>query len=188
MDASCYSTRLCLPGLGDVRIRSIRPDDKPRLLKAFLSLSPLSVQYRFLQSKKTLTREELCYYTELDFENHVGLVATLGEGETERIICVGRYVVIDPLAPVLRAEFGIAVIDECQHHGIGTSMMDTLMGVARERGVSTFEAYVSGENRGFIAFLEHRGYGVQRTLEAGTIHLSFSILDGGSVEPNARDS
>jgi len=175
-----------LPDGASVLIRSIRPDDKQRLLDAFLRLSPLSVQYRFLQSKGTLTETELSYYTELDFDNHVGLVATVGSGDPEEIVCVGRYVVIDPGEPIPRADSGIAVIDEFQHRGIGRPMMMALARIARGRDVSMFEADVSGDNRHFIESLGHCGYQLQSTLDSNTIHLSFSALDSNVVQGRTK--
>ncbi|MHC4780119.1 MAG: GNAT family N-acetyltransferase, partial [Planctomycetota bacterium] len=136
MDLAAYSEVLALPGGGPIRIRAIRPGDKDLLLEAFMALSPLSVRYRFLQSKETLTEKELTYYTEMDFINHVGLVAVVVEAGRERISAVGRFAVIDPASPIVRAEFGIAVVDEFQGRGMGSALMETLADLARSRGVS----------------------------------------------------
>src|SRR5438046_1328851 len=77
-----------------IRIRAIRPDDKQRLVDHFNRLSARSVYFRFFRSKKRLTDEELAQFTELDFDDQVALVATLGQGDEETIIGVGRYAVI----------------------------------------------------------------------------------------------
>ena len=85
-DASRYEAEEILRDGGSIHIRAIRPDDKPRLIDHFRRLSQRSVYFRFFGVKKRLTDEELSRFTEPDFVSHVGLVATLREGEEERII------------------------------------------------------------------------------------------------------
>ncbi len=65
-----------------IRIRAIRPDDKQRLLEHFAHLSPRSVYYRFFGLKRSLDDQDLRRFTELDFVNHVGLVATVAGRES----------------------------------------------------------------------------------------------------------
>jgi hypothetical protein len=73
-----FTTAVQLRDGGSIRIRAIRADDKARLLEHFSHLSERSAYQRFLGIKKTLTPEDLVHFTELDFVNAVGLVATLG--------------------------------------------------------------------------------------------------------------
>lgn len=100
-----FSTFVPLRDGSAIRIRAIRPDDKQRLLGHFSRLSEQSVYQRFFGVKKSLTPEDLVLFTELDFVDAVGLVATLGEAEQERIVGVGRYFV-DPAGPRAAARRG----------------------------------------------------------------------------------
>src|SRR5690242_9932938 len=113
---------------GSIRIRAIRPDDKVRLFEHFSGLSPQSRYQRFFGGKRTLTRDELARLTELDFDTHVGLVATLHDGREERFIGVGRYFRTGDPA---RAEVAFAVLDEHQGRGIGTLLLEHLRRIAR---------------------------------------------------------
>ena len=61
-----------------VKVRSIRPDDKERLVAAFKNLDPESIYTRFFYHKKMLSEAELKSATELDFEKAVALVVTTG--------------------------------------------------------------------------------------------------------------
>ena len=74
-----------------VRIRAIWPEDKQLIVKAFNELDPESIYTRFFQKKNSLSEKELQKATELDFENDVGLVTTIGEEGAENIIGLGRY-------------------------------------------------------------------------------------------------
>ncbi len=94
-----------------IHIRAIIPADKDLLFAHFNGLSADSRRTRFFGAKRTLTGEELARFTELDFDNQVGLTATLTEDGTERFIGVGRYF---RLQDSTHAEVAFAVLDEFQ--------------------------------------------------------------------------
>src|SRR5262245_49253599 len=91
--ASDYPSAELLRDGCPIHVRAIRPVDKERLREFCRHLSPRSVYFRFFSPKKKLSEGELAWLTELDFERHVALVATLGHDEEERIIGVGRYAI-----------------------------------------------------------------------------------------------
>jgi hypothetical protein len=92
-----------------VRVRSIRADDKKRISEAFRNLEPESVCTRFVHYKNALTDEELTAATEVDFENVVALVVTVGEGGNETIIGGGRYAVFDAAGAQRSAEVAFTI-------------------------------------------------------------------------------
>lgn len=172
LDARSYDTVQVLKDGGSVRIRAIQPDDKPRLLAHFQSLSQRSVYFRFFSAKKRLTDDELQKFTEPDFSGHVGLVATLLEDDTEHIIGVGRFMV-DPKGSPHRAEVAFAVADEHQGRGIGTLLLDHLAPLARAAGITEFEANVLGENNQMLDVFARSGFKVARSVDAGVVHVTF---------------
>ena len=153
-------------------MRALRPDDRERLVDHFHRLSARSVYFRFFGAKRRLTDAELDLFTQLDFHERVALVATLLERGQERIIGVGRYTRL----PVGRAaEVAFAVADEHQGRGIGTVLLDHLLRVAREHGVTEFQADVLGENNRMLEVFSRSGLVATRSLEAGVVHLSFPV-------------
>src|SRR5439155_5033776 len=134
--------------------------------------------FRFFRSKKRLTDDELAQFTELDFADKVALVATLGQGDAEKIIGVGRYAVITA-APdgVRRAEIAFAVADEYQGRGVGTLLLERLAPLARANGISEFEAEVLGENNRMLDVFGHSGFVVRRALEDGVFHVTFPTAE-----------
>jgi len=123
-----YSVQSVLPDGNTIRFRSIRPDDKKRLVEAFNHLSPQTRYFRFFQAKQDLSPKEQFYFTEIDFKNHVGLVATITDDSNEQIVCVARYIIINPKEKNLRAEIGIAVIDDYQSSGDRTGSIPIAIG------------------------------------------------------------
>jgi acetyl coenzyme A synthetase (ADP forming)-like protein len=156
---------------GSIHVRAIRPDDKQRLLRHFQRLGQRSVYFRFFGAKKRLTDEELKRLTEPDFVNHVGLVATLREGEEEHIIGVGRFIRYEAAH---RAEVAFAVADEYQGRGIGTLLLEHLAPMARANGITEFEADVLGENNRMLQVFAKSGFVVRRSIEDGVVHVTFA--------------
>jgi acetate---CoA ligase (ADP-forming) len=164
-----YSANEVLRDGGSIHIRAIRADDKERLLDHFRHMSQDSIYHRFFGLKHSLTDQELVRFTEIDFVNHVALVATLRAGGDERFIGIGRYVATGPA----RAEVAFAVLDEHQGRGIGTVLLDHLGRVARAAGITEFQADVLGDNNRMLEVFAKSGFRVKRSTDAGVVHLSF---------------
>ena len=120
----------------EVKVRSIRPDDKDRLVAAFKNLDPESIYTRFFYHKKMLTDAELKAATELDFENAVALVVTIGEGANETIIGGGRYAVIDETGKARSAEVAFTIEEDYHRQGMARILLQHLASIAREKGLS----------------------------------------------------
>ena len=118
-----------------------------------------------------LSALDLKRLTELDFNNHVGLAATITENGRERFIGVGRYICgADPT----RAEVAFAILDGFQGRGIGTLLLEHLSLIADANGVAEFEADVLGENRQMLEVFAHSGFESDRSMESGVVHLRSS--------------
>ncbi len=153
-----------------ILIRAIRPDDRARLLAHFHALSPDSVRHRFMGMRRDLSTEELVRLCDVDFRDHVGLVATLGSGDGERFIGVGRFIRV---AEPRRAEVAFAVLDEFHGHGIATVLLRHLALIARELGIEQFEADVMGDNLQMLEVFDHSGFQVTRSFASGVVHVRF---------------
>ena len=102
-----------------IEIRAIRPDDGPGMLAAVGRTSTQSLRRRFFAPKKGFSEREMAFFLNIDFENHVALVAEIDEGGHPVIIGGGRYVVVRPG----QAEIAFVVVDAYQAQGIGTILM-----------------------------------------------------------------
>ena len=113
----------------------------------------------------------------------VALVGTLGAGEAESIIGVGRYAVPPTQPdPPRSAELAFLIRDEHQGRGIGTVLLAHLLVIAGEQGIRAFEADVPAENRAMLRVFEKSGLRARRSLESGVVHLSFPTKDPVNVE------
>ena len=125
-------------------IRPIRPDDKGMLSDGLRRLSLQSVQRRFLTPKRSFSRAELRYLTEVDGRDHVALVAENPCDPSRRLIAVARFVRNN--AEPDTAEIAVTVGDSWQGRGLGSVLGTHLAHLARNRGIWTFTATMASEN------------------------------------------
>ncbi|MEA2331160.1 MAG: hypothetical protein QOH58_1298 [Thermoleophilaceae bacterium] len=133
-----------LPDGAQILIRPIRPDDKRMLEDGLRHLSTESVHRRFLSPKRSFSRAELRYLTEVDGRDHVALVAEYPGEPVRRLIAVGRFVRSheDPDA----AEVAIVVSDDWHRRGVGSSVAEQLAAEARRLDVRRFTATMASDN------------------------------------------
>jgi RimJ/RimL family protein N-acetyltransferase len=167
-----------LPRGGTVHLRPIRPDDARRLQAFHGRLSRDSIVMRFFSPLPALTDERAAYFTMLDFDRRLAIVATETVGDDQQIVGVARYDrVDDEWAPDERAEFALIVEDRVQHNGIGSVMFWALVEAARSRGIRTFLADVLAENRRMINLLRESGLPMraQRAGSALRVELDLAL-------------
>ncbi len=75
---------------------------------------------RFFGARREFTETEIDFFLNIDFVDHVAMVAESTETDgRQAIIGGGRYIKSDPG----RAEIAFAVIDDYQGQGLGTILM-----------------------------------------------------------------
>ena len=160
----------------NVKIRAIRPGDKAGVVEAFGKLDPESIYTRLFQAKGSLSEQELKATTEVDFENVVALVVTIESGGRETIIGGGRYVAFG-LPGARSAE--VAFLVEEDYHGLGIAgrVLKHLARIAREKGVSRFQAEVLPQNKAMLAVFLRSGLPMKQTQAEGVIHVTLSLTD-----------
>jgi RimJ/RimL family protein N-acetyltransferase len=156
-----------LPDGALILIRPIRADDKRFLEDGLRQLSDESVHRRFLSPKRSFSRSELRYLTEVDGRDHVALVAEYPGDPVRRLIAVGRFIRLadDPST----AEAAITVADDWQGRGVGSLFTELLATEARRLDVRRFTATMASDNVPAHKLMhkltrhlheQHAGYGV----------------------------
>jgi RimJ/RimL family protein N-acetyltransferase len=163
-----------LPDGAPILIRPIRADDKRMLETGLRHLSTESVQRRFLTPKRSFSRAELRYLTEVDGRDHVALVAEYPGDPVRRLIAVARFVRLhdDPDA----AEVAIVVADDWQRRGLGSALAAELAASARELGIRRFTATMASDNVPAHRLLEKLTYHLDEThTGAGVSEVVFEL-------------
>jgi RimJ/RimL family protein N-acetyltransferase len=188
MDPSNYQVTATLADGSAITIRAIHPDDRQRFAEAFeeFAKSPDSVHFRFHGFKRSLSQDEAIRMTEVDFVDHVALVATFGDQPESPLIGVGRYIVC-PAPKRHRAEVAFAVLDKHQGKGIGSLVLQHLTSIARAQGLREFEAEVLADNHPMIGVLEGSGFPIQLSTEFGVARVLLTIADHSQPKEHSSD-
>jgi RimJ/RimL family protein N-acetyltransferase len=158
-----------------VLIRSIRPDDRQRIVDAFQKLEPETIYTRFFSAKKALSEADLARIEASDFVHAVSLVATLGQGEAEIIIGGGAYTVLDRPGEPPTAELSFTIEEDYQGQGLSTLFMALLIEIARERGIRRFEAEVLAGNVAMLRVFQRSGLAMHKHTEDGVVHVRMEV-------------
>ena len=171
LDAARYSIVEALRDGRRLEIRSLRPDDRAGLLAAVGRIGAQSLQRRFLGLKRGFTEQEIKYFVDVDFVEHVALVAVVTEAEAPVIVGGGRYVVVE----TGRAEVAFAIVDQYQGQGIGAALMRHLVLIAWEAGLRELVAEVLVGNTAMLKVFEKSGLRMTRSLGSGSIQVSLQL-------------
>ena len=170
-----------------VRLRPIRSTDKALLAAGFRRLSPQSRYRRFLSTRQDLTERELRYLTELDGIDHFAICATRpGTNGAEEGIGVARFIRLPDQPSV--AEPAVTILDDWQHQGLGTILLERLAEAAAERGVERFRARVLGSNAPIRALLDELGTAASTRYEGEQLVVEVALADALSAAGTERSS
>ncbi len=156
-----------------VHVRPISPDDAEQLPEFHARLSAETIQYRFFSPHPELSDAEVEHFTNVDHDDRVALVATLGP----HIVGVARF---ERLEDPTTAEVAFVVDDEHQGRGLGALLLEHLAAAARERGVTRFRASVLATNRRMLAVFASAGFEESSHLESAVVEVELLI------EPSER--
>lgn len=158
--------------LGDgtrIKIRALRREDEADMLAAIGKTSAESLQRRFFTLKRHFSNTERAYFMDIDFVNHVAIVAVTNESESTREVIVGggRYVVFEPG----RAEMAFTVIDAWQGRGVGSILTRHLVQIATRSGLKELTAEVLPENTPMWKVFGKLGFNSTPGADPRAIHL-----------------
>ena len=171
-----YESDILLRDGSSLHLRPIKRDDVNALLEFHKRLSPRSIYFRFFSPLPELGEDRARELADVDYHNTFALVGELGG----KLIGVARYYRDEKAGD--RAEVAFLIEDALQGRGIATRMLERLAEIAREKGITTFDAYVLGDNRKMMDVFMHTGFEVERRLDGGVFQVSFPITSTPEYE------
>jgi RimJ/RimL family protein N-acetyltransferase len=169
MEAATYSAIETLRDGRRVEIRALRRDDSTDLIAAVGRTSARSLYRRFFAVKRGFTKEEVAFFMNIDFAEHVALVAVAEEDGRPTIAGGGRYILVRPGT----AEVAFAVVDQYQGRGIGGALMRHLAAIARGAGLRELVAEVLPDNVPMLRVFEKGGFALKRG--SGLVHAALRL-------------
>ena len=172
IDAADYSAVETLRDGRQVEIRAFRPGDRADLLSAVARTSTESLYRRFFTVKRSFSEREKEFFLNVDFIDHVALMAWIEESARSVITGGGRYVVVQPG----KAEVAFMVVDRYQGLGIGAAVMRHLAIVARAAGMQELIAEVLAGNVAMLKVFEKSGLLMTTTREDEVVQVTLRLI------------
>jgi RimJ/RimL family protein N-acetyltransferase len=155
-----------------IEIRALKPDDRAGLLAAVSRVSAQSLARRFFIPKRQLTEQEIDFFVDVDFLNHVALLASIEEAGQQVIVGGGRYIVVQPRL----AELAFVVVDEYQGQGIGAALLRHLAKIARKGELQELVAEVLPENAPMLKVFDTSGYRLHKQRDASVVRVTLQLV------------
>jgi len=156
-------------------IRAIRPEDKGLVIEALHEVSTDSIYRRLFTMKRDITADGLKRITEVDFVDVVALVAVLEKDGHDHIVGGGRYIRSGPSGAGQKAEVAFLVSDPFQGLGIASRIFKRLVAIARESGITQFEAEVLPANEAMLKVFTRSGIPVTRTATRDFVYVLMDL-------------
>jgi RimJ/RimL family protein N-acetyltransferase len=170
-NAASYAVREILRDGSIIEIRALKPEDEAGMLAAVERTGAQSLQRRFFVMKRSFSEKERTYFMQVDFSNHVALVATAQEDGQPVIVGGGRYIVFEPK----RAEMAFIVVDAWQGRGIGSILMRHLIDIARDSALKELTAEILPENTAMLKVFGKFGFRPAPRRDPQTVHLVLKL-------------
>jgi RimJ/RimL family protein N-acetyltransferase len=170
-DFSKYSEIETLRDGRRVEIRALRPEDRDDFIAAVRRVGTDSLYRRFFAVKREFSEKETAFFINVDFVNHVALIAVVEENSKPVIAAGGRYIVVNPG----QAEVAFVVVDDYQGQGIGRTLMRHLVAIARGSGLRELVADVLPDNRQMLKVFEKSGLPMSTKREQGSLHVTLRL-------------
>lgn len=155
-----------------IEIRALRHDDRDALTAAVENASDQLIHRRFFGPRRQFTEQEISNFVDVDFVNHVALVAVTDEaGQQPQIVGGGRYIVVQPG----EAEVAFTVIDRFQGQGLGTILLKHISMLARDAGLHALIAEVLSENIPMLKVFRNCGFPISITRAADVTHVRLQL-------------
>jgi len=124
----------------------------------------------------------LSRFTLIDYDREMALVAVVKDRsvtaggdtvETERIVGVSRYITNPDQSS---CEFSLVVADDMSGNGLGSRLMESIIDVARDKGLSEVDGLVLANNGEMLKLMKKLGFSVKPYAEDPDFKLVTYLL------------
>jgi RimJ/RimL family protein N-acetyltransferase len=128
----------------------------------FYKLPPNDVYTRFFRHMKQFYISEAEHFCNVDYENEMAFVVTVGDREKEQIVGSSFYVV-DPSTNM--AEVAYMILHEWHGRGIGKALQERMTEYAKSKGIKGLKADILCENTAMFKLAKKCGARVTSRLD-----------------------
>ncbi len=156
----------------EVRFRPILPKDERLLQDLYYSLDEESRVYRFFRKKKYFARHDVEMSVIVDYENIMVLVGLVGKVGQEEMVSVCSY---ERDSSNNYGEIAFTVADGWRNQGLTKFMLQSLIQIAREKGLRGFQGEIMWNNKAMVHIIKSSGYVIKGHIMDGDWLFSFDF-------------
>ena len=164
---------VALAGGQRVVIRPVLPQDEDLTRAFFRSLSPPARYARFMTAMAELPRELMRHFTQVDYADHLALVAEVFMDGREIVIAEARYV---RKPDRTSAEFAVSVGEPWQGRGLARLLLGKLACRAAAGGVERMVGETLASNARMLALARKAGFTIRPSSEVRGLMLLEKAL------------
>lgn len=140
-------------------LRPIKPEDEALEKKALEVLSQESLRFRFFKIPHKVTHEMLIRFCNIDYDREMTIIAEYNNNGGKRSVGNSRLLI---QADGVSGEFAVLVADDFHGQGLGIKLTDMIIGIAREKGLTTLYGVALSENVQMINLAKRLGFTVEK--------------------------
>lgn len=181
-----YVERSMLSDGTPVTVRPIRPEDEALMPAFHATLSEKSVLYRYFQAtsfQDRIDHERLKRICFIDYDREIALVAIVRKPDGTRAIA--GVIRMQKSFFSSRGRFTIIVSDEWQRRGIGSKLVQKLVDMARDEGLSLIRAAYLKENMEMKSLCEKHGFSTVPAIDDEPAYAELELRPP-TMLPNAQ--
>jgi len=152
--------------------RPVKPTDDVALSEMLYSLSPSSLQRRYMTSTMRFPHRDIQQLTNVDYLQNLSIVGTVPGVSGDEIVAIAQYF-LDPKTQA--AEVAFIVQDEWQQKGMGTLLLQYLTKIATQKGVKRFYAKVLPMNKPMLAVFYNSGYKINTEFDGDVYNITYDL-------------
>lgn len=169
-----YEKEITLKKGDPALLRPIRPEDEPGMFKFLEGVSSESMYMRFFGFVPQFTHNLMTRFVNIDYDREVAIVAEV-KGE---IIGIVR-IIEDPWRDT--AEYSILISDHWHGQGLGNTLTDYILDIARKRKIKMIVATVLASNAPMIHIFQRRGFQfVNREIDTYEVELDLMQIEASA--------
>jgi acetyltransferase len=138
----------------DVLLRPLRAEDAPLVNEMLSTLSEETLRVRFFVAIE-ITHKMLMQFCNIDYDREIAIIAELKEGNRKRIIGGGRLIAEPDSGS---GQFALLIHDDFQRQGLGEKFLDSMIGIAQDKGLKEIYGVVLTENEKMLQLAKSMGF------------------------------
>ncbi len=162
-----------LPSGREVFVRPIRPEDQPAH-KAFIEqITPEDFRFRQIGVTRDIPPSEMARLVQIDYDREMAFIATAAneQGGLETLAVVRTVTSPDNT----KADFAIMVRSDLKRTGLGTALMNKMIGYCRSRGTGAIVGLVLADNQAMLDLTRKFGFETRTLPESGRCEIKFRL-------------